>query len=62
MNMDQNLREIAQYYETAEQLQRAIDRCRRRANRLENQQQREANATALANYLRIAQWKGWPCL
>jgi hypothetical protein len=60
--MDQNLREIAQYYETAEQLQRAIDRCRRRANRLENQRQRECNSEALANYLRIAESKGWPCL
>lgn len=60
--MDDNLRFISSYYETAEQLQRSIDRCRARVTRLENQQQREANDTALANYLRIAECKGWPCL
>lgn len=60
--MDDNLRFIASYYENSEQLQRSIDRCRNRANRLETQQARDANATALANYLRIAECKGWPCL
>ena len=60
--MDDNLRFVASYYETSEQLQRSIDRCRKRANRLETQQAREANATALANYLRLADCKGWPCI
>jgi DNA-directed RNA polymerase specialized sigma subunit len=60
--MDDNLRFIAQYYDTPEQLQRSIDRCRTRVARLVTQQQRAANDEALANYLRLAECKGWPCV